>query len=290
MIKIIIRNPEKYKQLLNSWLRKYIFFDFKNLQEIKDEVLFYKAITQLKMQNGIYKKTNAKRFEDVDATLIQHLKKDTVYQLHDVAVSDGITSVDLYNNLKQAGIQVSFTISDKFAKVLSEKKWYGQLYKDADGFVLYADFLGIQAYRRTSVAYIISKFLGYFIPTKSAVTGKEKELYMLNPKTMEAIHNKTISFQYFDIFEPAANTPQYDIVRCMNVLNYKVFPDDDIVSAIKNLLTTVKENGFFVFGRTEDITSVNNASILQKLNGKVVLVADINQGSELKFLLKDIIH
>ncbi len=290
MIKLIVRKPAAFQQWRqHSFLKKFIFFDFNNLHLIRDETLFFNAITQLKMKNGIYKKTNAKRFNDVDDALVTLLLQNKKqYAVHDVAVSDGITSVDLMNTFKQKGIDVKLTISDKFAKVYSRHKWYGSIVKDGDGNVLYADFFGIQAFSGTSVKFILSKLLGYLFPATSPIVSTDKEIFMLNPKTMEAIENGEMTFQYVDVFVEAPAGKKYDVVRCMNVLNYKVFPDEAIASALKHLIASVAEGGYFIIGRTEDNTAVNNVTFLQKTNNEMRVVKEINKGSEVKFLINNI--
>jgi hypothetical protein len=290
MIKFIIQSPELYKKLsARPIVKKLIFFDFRNLSQIKDEAAFFKAITQLRMPNGIYKKTNANRFNDIDTALLRLLDTNTIYKIHDVAVSDGITSTDLYNTLQQHSIKTDFHISDKFASIYCEPKWYGATYKDADGNVLYNDFLKIQAYRFTSMAFAVTKLLGHLFSDKSTVKSADKEILMLNPKTMALMDAGKISFAYFDIFEIGKNENTYDVVRCMNVLNYKVFPDDAITEGVKNLVASVKEGGIFILGRTQDATAVNNVSIFRKNGTHISLIRDINNGSEVKHLIKDLI-
>jgi hypothetical protein len=290
MIKLIIRNPERYKKLSSlPVLKNMFFFDLRRLAAIKDEALFFKAINQLRMKNGIYKTTRANRFIDVDNELVSLLNTYSSYTVHDVAVSDGITSVDLYNKFSANNIKASLTISDKFATMYAESKWYGATFKDAEGIVLYNDFCKIQAYRTTSVKFIVSKLLGYLFPAHSKVKATDAEILMLNPKTTQLMDEGKITFRSYDIFEKSTDAGRYDIVRCMNVLNYKVFPDDAIINGVANLAATVKEDGLFVLGRTQDGTGINNVSIFRKKENGLLLVKELNNGSEVKFLLKDML-
>lgn len=290
MIKLIIRNPRLYKKLSSlPVLKSMVFFDLRRLAEIKDEALFFKAINQLRMKNGIYKTTRANRFIDVDNELVACLNTYHSYAVHDVAVSDGITSVDLYNKFAANNIKTSLNISDKFATIYAENKWYGATFKDAEGIVLYNDFFGIQAYRATSVRFIISKLMGYLFPAQSKLKVTDAAILMLNPKTTQLMNEGKITFRPYDIFEKGTDAGRYDIVRCMNVLNYKVFPDDAIIKGVANLASTVKEEGLFVLGRTQDGTGINNASIFRKKGNALQLVKELNSGSEVKFLLKDML-
>ncbi|HMO61156.1 MAG TPA: hypothetical protein PKC39_01630 [Ferruginibacter sp.] len=287
MIKYIVSNPKRYlKHTTMPVFNKYVFFNLQYLDTIKDENLFFKAIHQVRLANGIYKTTKAKRFVDIDTQLTALLKPGVIYKIHDVAASDGITSVDLYNTLKAAGINLELHMSDKFSVIYCEKKWYGALYKDADAAVLYADFFSIQASRYIiSRRYILSRLLGFLFPQKSPLKPTDKEVHMLNPKTRSLINEGKISFSYYDIFEVHANAEEYDVVRCMNVLNHNVFADETIVQGALNLVSTIKENGFFIIGRTEENTGQNRVTIFRKKQNELELVININDGSEVKNLL-----
>jgi hypothetical protein len=215
------------------------------------------------------------------------LQPGATYTIHDAAASDGITSVDLYQKLLVAGIVPRLHISDKFAIIYCEKKWYGAIYKDAGGAVLYADFFSIQACRSIiSPRFIVSKMLGFLFPEKISLKPTDTEVLMLNPRTRQLINEGKITFSYCDIFDMPAATEQYDIVRCMNVLNHNIFPDEMILKGVNNLVSTIKSEGLFILGRTEDDTGLNRVTVFKKQGNQLLIVTEINGGSEVKQLLK----
>ncbi|MBK7107881.1 MAG: hypothetical protein IPH61_01655 [Bacteroidetes bacterium] len=210
MIKIIFQNIDLYKKI-NSIpvLKDFVFLDTRKLAQVKEEALFFKAINQIRMKNGIYKTTKVGRFSDIDTELVLQLNTNTIYEVHDVAVSDGITSVDLFKTFESYNIKSSISISDKFATIYCEPKWYGATYKDAEGVVLFNDFLKILAYRSTSIKFLISKALGYLFPSKSSIKSTDMEILMLNPSTVKLIKEGEITF-----------LPPYDILRlCQEIKN-----------------------------------------------------------------------
>ena len=73
----------------------------------------------LKMNNNVSKQTTAFRFKDIDIWVAQFLSKNEVHIIHDIAVSNGVTSLQLLNFLKQNEIKSEFYISDKYAKLYS---------------------------------------------------------------------------------------------------------------------------------------------------------------------------
>lgn len=287
MIKIIIRNKDAYKRLIEgSFFKSFIFFDLRKLHTISDENIFFKAITQLRMHNGIYKTTKANRFTDVNNEFVKILDKQTNYLIHDVAASDGITTVELFNKLDSDGIKAKIVLSDKFAKIYYEKKWYGSLFKDDEGRILFADFFKIQAYKYTSVRYFLTKLSGYFFQGNSPIKNSDKEILLLNPKTKKAIEEKNLEFIYLDVFKDTAEAGKYDIIRCMNILNLGVFPDEFIILGLKNLLSSLKDSGIFILGRSNETTFVNHVSFFRKNGNKLDLITELNGGSELKPLLE----
>lgn len=289
MIKIIINNKDRYKQLVQSAIWKnFVFFDFKNLDTIEDEKLFFRAITQLRMPNGIYKTTKANRFIDIDEELISILEENKTYLIHDVAASDGITSVELLQKLDKSNIKSKFIFSDKFAKIFWSPKWYGTVYKDQEGTVLFLDFFGIQAYRNTSIKYIFSKILGYLFPGNSPVLNSDTEILLLNPKAREAISEGKLEFMYYDIFESKQEKEKFDLIRCINILNLGVFSDELISKGLANLIPSLKEGGIFLIGRSDESNFVNHATIYKKTGGKLLPMKNINKGTELKNLIDKI--
>jgi len=69
-------------------------------------------------------------------------------------------------------------------------------------------------------------------------------------------------------------------VRCMNVLNANSwFSDQQIIIGVSNLKSSLIEGGILLIGRTDDVSSQNNASFFKKINGKLIHLEDFNLGS-----------
>ncbi len=286
MIKIIVRNIDRFALCVRMPVVRFIvFLDLRLLEGVTNAKIFAKAITQIKLANGIYKTTKPGRFHDVDDLLIQHLSEEKCYKVHDTAVSDGITSLELFKKLTSRNIELDYFISDKFAKFYFHNRWYGGLLCDADGHVIYGHVMGVQAFRGTSWLYTVSKLLGYMLPRQITNNGGE-EIITLDNQVTALIKTKELDFVEFDVFENSSQPAKYDVVRCMNLLNPGVFSEEMLLSGIKNLGRNLSEDGLLLLGHTHIKSARNHVSFFRRRNSQLIKIHDLNDG----YLLKEIVE
>jgi len=181
-------------------------------------------------------------------------------------------------------IHKSFTISDKYSSIFCKD---GRLFKyffDSDGNVLFFYLLNILASKSLSGRFFLSKMLSYFGKAKIDTSGHFKEILMVNSMVKKLIDCGQMTFKYYDIFEPDISFKNFDIVRCLNILNPRYFSEEMLVRAINNLRDSLIDDGIFIVGRT-DREKIIDVSFYTKKNNKFILLKKIGKGSEISNLV-----
>lgn len=88
----------------------------------------------------------------------------------------------------------------------------------------------------------------------------------------------------YDIFLAKENNT-FNFVRCMNILNIEYFPEDKIIIGLQNLKDSLVDKGILLIGRTLQ-NGVNQASFYKKENNNLILMEEINGGSEIKSIIE----
>lgn len=286
MIKLIISSPDLYTRLAkNTFLVRHVSFDFEKIDKINDEDTFYAMITDFRLPNGTYKTTMGNSFQDLDEKIISLLTPAKTYTIQELAASDGITSINLVNALTQRNIHFNITLSDKYSEFYCYRKTFLKYFADAEGNVSYADFFGIMLNKYLSNRFILSKLLGKLLKDKIDTAGKRTKFLLINPRTSELIKAGKINYITYDIFDPAAEKGSFDISRCMNLLNPRLFSNETLSTGIKNMLDSTKEDGLIIIGRTDRTSGKNNATIYRKSGNKINPVLHVNDGSEINDLV-----
>jgi hypothetical protein len=284
MFKVQLRNNTVYQRLAkHSFFKNYVVFDISNLETIQDHEAFIQAIDHIRLSNGTYKTTSVNRFLDIDLHLVNLLKKEQSLSIHDLAVSDGSTSCELFELLEQHGFKPQIQASDKFA-FLTVCLFPGiELFYDSDDKLIYGSILGIVADKRLSYRFLISKLLGYLITIfPKQIDGKR--ISLLSPRLKKFTGFK-IQFKEADIFNETDMMGSFDVVRCMNVLNRSYFNDEKIKLALTNLKKSLRDNGLLVIGRTDVVESKNYATIFHFEQSGVGELVTFGGGAEISDLV-----
>lgn len=281
MIKFVIKNEGLYKQLQSiPFVRKFFVFDLSHLNQVQDDQLFDAIFSSISNPNGTSKTTADKRLKELDEWMLP-LIPDRPYRVHDVAVSSGITSLDLYQKLKTQKNCSSFHISDKYAQVRYKGKTIKRFY-DTGGKCMFLYVWGLYAIKQTSWIFFLSKIL--YDLFKTPLENYDTEVWLLHPEVVKKIDTKEWVFEDYDVFDTAISE-RFDLVRCMNLLNPIQFTDNQMKTAIENIKHSLVNNGFLLLGRTTMSSNTHRASLLKKVNNEFVVLKDINGGSELLHLI-----
>jgi hypothetical protein len=279
MIKFVVRN-KKLLFAINKLpiVNRCFVYDFSSLNTIDDESFYNLVFSHIIVSNGLTKTTRSGRFADLDDIVVDVLKQreNESATFHDIGVSNGITSLELYDKIERTGLTVNFCISDKYAKIYyngrSIKKFY-----DADGHLISVNFFFLHFSPRIGKAFFLSRWLFHFYQKKADLKKPGfKEILLLAPAVYKKIQEGEITLLEFDVFETKAASP-FTFLRCLNVLMPAYFSTDRIRQGVNNLRENLAEGGHLLLGRT-DAANINHATVYKKENDQLKPIKIINNG------------
>jgi len=232
--------------------------------------------------NATSKQTSGGRFWDLDQVaraIIAELKLDSI---HDIGVSSGVTSLDLYRTLITSGFPVKFFISDKYAMYGSTGQCPTRIL-DADGSVMELYLCGVLGKRDISNKFPVTRLLHWLLADRP-FDGPVRWFVLFDPQVLTHIEKGLIERIDYDVFTtrmPGA----FSFVRCMNLLNLCYFHSEPIQTALRNIIESLKEGGVLQIGRTlPDRT--NHATFYVKRRGRLDVVQQVGGGTELRGVIE----
>src|SRR5436190_2704643 len=228
MIKFIVSNKKLLLALHKvPVIKKCFVYDFSALNTIRDEDFYNLVFSHIVVSNGLTKTTRSNRFVDLDEITIGLLPQTGNSSLHDIGVSNGITSLELYDKITSKGIPNRFCLSDKYARIYYRGRAIKKFY-DADGNLISVNFFFIHLSPRIGKIFFLSRWL-FTLFNKKTILNKEidKEIILLAPEVYAKIAAKKIELLEFDVFETRLGFP-FTFLRCLNVLMPAYFSTDRI--------------------------------------------------------------
>lgn len=319
MIKLGVTKMQKIERSRSFFKRKKKI-SIPLLKRINDEtnssLMDHPHYNELKL-GGTYKRTHRNRFEVLDCELVELIKnkyaKSTQRLLiHDMAASNGITSCEFYDKIEKANLNFDFTASDRFSHIyivkLHNSRWITILDSDLN-VVQYVGYGFVLSYPESAVDFInrlLLKLLDrYHYPlVKSQIEianidynqyvslkienrkGGIERFPLIHPQILEKTELKgNFHFKKHDIFQKDLNA--YDVIRAMNILNLDYFSNDKIIRAVKAILSSLKEDGVFIVGRSSDdfADEMHKVSVFWKKAGCFESIGDFDGGSEIKKII-----
>ena len=283
MLIFAIRNERLLEKLRRrNFLGKFFTLRVEELDTACDRGLVDHLYKSFYVDNDVSKETSAGRFADIDTRTISLLKRDSENLIHDVGVSSGITSLDLYDRLEREGYRFKLYISDKFARFHCTGHAIRRIY-DSDNVLTRAYVFSLLVDGKLHPKYFVSKYaykLIKLIPFKGNASG---EIVLYDQRLRSLLEQGLVSETDYDVFRGGPPEMQFDFVRCMNLLNRSYFSDAEISRAIDNLKASLKESGVLLIGRT-NAEGKNNASFFRRNQDCLNWIEDFNEGSEIKEL------
>ncbi|MES2176528.1 MAG: hypothetical protein V4550_01590 [Gemmatimonadota bacterium] len=254
----------------------------RELSRITDDALFAEICTRIILANTTSKMTERNRFADIEPRLIELLRADPPARVHDVAVSSGITAVELHAALSRQFPNVVLDISDKFGAVSVSRGFPCRVF-DLDGDFLFGYAGPFYCDPRLRPTKFISLLLGRLIRAsrEQAARLPVDRTALFDPSTSALIRANRIAAIDYDLFRTEIDG-RYDLVRCMNILNIGYFPADMLRQGIRNVTRSVRENGLLLIGRNQAINVGTHATLFRKVGGVLRVVEDFNGGSEVR--------
>jgi len=282
MIKFALSN---YKTLIS--IRKisklavsFFTFNIKYLNTSKNIDYFDEVMLFHKNSNDTFKHTSKNRFKDIDEISLEYIREGDC--IHDIAVSSGITSLELFNKLHKNNIKNQFYISDKY----SQLKIYGnkivKVYDNESNFLFgYVFNIYCCKFGQCSKFFFLSSVLYEVLRyTKLTIS---RDIVLFNPQVMEYINNKKIINLDYDIFNKS-HEDMFNFIRCMNIFNKMYFSNDKLLIALKYVKDSMRQDAYLLIGRTLN-SNQNIATIYQKKGNNFIFIEDINGGTDIKDII-----
>lgn len=213
---------------------------------------------------------------DLDTAIISAIRRlpmDKEVTVHDMAASDGITSLELFDRLSHER-PVRLTASDYYDEIGAARKGMFWVFYDKDQVVLQVA-LGAIALRSRRA----NEFLAWLLsPSLSTLT----PVSLFHPDVIERakIDGRFVATRD-NFFSPSPM--QYDVVRVMNALGKRNFPRGQIERALRAVAKTVVDGGLLVLGRSADeLDGSPEATIFQWRQNMFRAVSDMRGGYELR--------
>ena len=236
----------------------------------------------------VFKRTHAQRFAAFDAAILSAVVKqlgpapDAPIRVHDIAASDGRTSLDLYEKLTdiyRGGVR--FLATDLLPWVYSIRWPEGRLKAITDDHgkviqIIHPPFVfdlarneswfywlnhAIRRRQLKQATALASLFLG----DSSKV--EVKKIYLIHQKCRKLMEeSRGFSFERHDVLEPINR--EFDLVRAMNILNPAYFGADEIRRILRCIFESLREGGIFATGSNEgEGSEVEGGVYLRTENG-----------------------
>jgi chemotaxis methyl-accepting protein methylase len=271
--------------------------------------LIEEKILNFSFSDGSYKKTHSHRFtafdEKIVAYLEKNLAKDKKCRIHDLGVSDGRTSLELFLLLEKIFPEFDFYASDKnmFVQVFFDKKNKGRrIIKDEDGKILQIIIppfvLDVYSQKR-SLSFSLKKTLLYpvnIILTKLLLIPLFRNLFfkinetekqkipLLQNKVLELVKVKNnFHLLSYNLFQKM--TDEFDIIRAMNVINLSCFNEAEAGKITANILFALREGGIFIVGSNKAAGSEVNGDLMIKKNGRFESLLKFGNGAQFREII-----
>ncbi|MCF6184796.1 MAG: hypothetical protein L3J56_09280 [Bacteroidales bacterium] len=286
MIKIALKNISFLEKVSKIPILKYFFIlkISEKFNEISSDTVLEKFYTDIYVSNKTSKRTYKNRFPDLNEISSEIIKEQKNPVIHDIAVSSGISSSEFYDFLIQNKLNSDFYISDKFAEIFVKKGFFTKAF-DAENNLVFA-YAGCFFAVDKNIYFPLTVLLHKILKKQKTPENFDYKLLLFHPDVLKKINTGELKFINYNIFQTKISE-KFTFVRVMNILNLGYFNGEEVKTALKNILISMKENAVLLIGRTNS-EGINNAGFYRKQNKKLIHLKDINKGSEIKHIIENL--
>lgn len=266
-----------------------------------DEPLLERVYMQMSTDVHVQKITRAKRLREVDEWLSEEIANrfETTHPvaIHDMAASNGITSLELYHRLS-GGRRVVVRATDYFDRMslVSVGPWTVIFDAKLDPWQIAGCGLVMSARTRPSLRYPINLLVWEtlrttVVPKASWIVTRYdtddfkshtgmKRVQLFHPLCIrEADRCDDFKLGRENVFDNGS--PEADVLRVMNVLTFHHFSNDQILAGIQACTTRLKPGALLLLGRSADeADGCSRASAYELSDRKLRPIWRINGGYE----------
>lgn len=288
MVKFVVSSPYVFNIVSRIPVVRNIFVvNIGNLNSFFQVLKNPNSIFQyILTQNKTSKQTAYKRFENLDTVSLKYISDGAL--IHDIAVSSGITSVELFDLLSGNRKNIKYHVSDKFSEYYVTQGWLSRIFDKSGeliGFYLFGIYATDHLPNKYPISRLLFRIINHYEPKDRLhqPSPNAEHAVLLCNELRNRIKDGVISHLEYDVFSSSL-TNEFNFVRCMNLLNISYFTEDKLICAVKNIFRSLREGGIFQVGRTHS-DNTHHVSFFIKENNKMRLLEEINSGSEIKHLI-----
>ena len=275
------------------------------------ELCVFQHLVHYLRVSGVYRTTFPGRFRDLDPVVNDLLAKrhapDAALDVHDWAVSDGLTSFEWAASLFALFPRASVTASDLMLFLVEATLPNGSV------FILEPGGHAVQYVRRPFVVrldppdpalMIVNRLIGWRAQRRLAarplrippewinsdsqelVTGEAtlRKLPLTHPRArMLAANEPRFSIRRHSAFEPTERPA--DVIRTMNIFNRTYFSPERLRDGARAVWRSLKPGGTWIVGRTTEIERRNDATVFERGESGFRVLARTGHGSEIEDLV-----
>lgn len=264
-----------------------------------DDARQEEVLIRLSTGTGVCKRTYRNRFDGFDElvarAITEHLPADGECSIHDLGVSDGRTTYDLWRRVNEIGRAIRLVASDACPEltVISEPRGRLQVALDNTGTVVqvvWPPFVFNAPRRESSLYYPINTLVryalfGHAVPRlvdryRSGEPVDAHAVQLLHPHLRRLVDDGAIDFITYNVLDPMPQ--QFHVVRAMNVLNPGYFSPAEMRTAVGNIHASLADGGLFAVGRNQQAGSPTDGCIYVKRSGSFEELVRINGGSPIR--------
>jgi hypothetical protein len=267
-------------------------------QEEREEAFF----SSIRLEDGTYKTTASHRLDDLNALFLSLLPEARPLKVMDVAVSSGVTTLELLNTLEAAGIQCDITAGDKSLTALLITIGNSlAVLVDANGYPLQFDIFNLAIPNppggRNLVRYWAPLFLlkgakwlcvDRLRPNFDSIRPLSwqrlgvhcRSLALISPRVKSCSPNLTLIDD--DILTNRAIRGRFHVIRAANILNQAYFDDRVLRDILLNLQSRLLPRGILAVCRTEEGGANHGTIFRENGKGQFEVAARLGDGSEIE--------
>jgi hypothetical protein len=250
--------------------------------------LEHRFFASIRLANGTFKTTSARRLDDLNDEIFRHLPRDRPLAIKDVAVSSGISTVEWYEALREAQIKCNITATDLLIHARLVRKRGGlTVLLDGEGSLLQIDVAGV-AFRPEQIGRRERAF--YALPiavarrtARRAHRGPVRAEVAIDLVSPRLSGCPDIDVREEDLFAPSEGQ-RWDVIRAANVLNRVYFKELALRELVARLAGDLRNGGLLAICRTDPELG-NQASVFQRGAERFELLGEIGGGSEVRELV-----
>lgn len=271
-----------------------LFFATRQLDDAQQQALETRFFHSLRLPNGTYKTTYARRMGDVDAALCDLLPTDRTLRLLDVGVSSGVTTLELLQAMESRGLRREATAVDLSLNAFLVRRLGLELLVDPRGRVLQiATPFGAKGRPHDPASSPLRAVLqGAIVAAESLVGGaagaaRGEAVRLVTPRLLRRDDVQLVEHD-LQLREPRW-VDRFDVVRAANIINRDYFAETVLRSMIAHLRDYLRVDGVLCLSATDDDTRENHATLFRKdAAGALVPLRRVGLGSEVETLAAEL--